>query len=251
MLAAAAVGIVLVAGGIAAGIALTSGSGKTASETTVATTTTNGTTTQTTTGVTTLPAPIVDAPQVQSLLHGIPQHGFVLGKPSAPVRLIEYADIQCPYCRDAEANTITDVIQRYVRTGKTSLELRLLASIGSDSVRGRTAAFAAAEQNKMFNLITLLYRNQGEENTGWLTNAEVRRAAQNVPGLNVQRMIAAMGTPAVASEGRLIDAAMARDNVTETPTFFVGRRGGRLERVTLQSSTDTTSLPIAIDAAGT
>ena len=47
-----------------------------------------------------------------------------------------------------------------------------------------------------------------------------------------------------------MDAAMAKNNVTETPTFFVGRRRGALEHVKLQSSTDTSTLPEAIDAAG-
>jgi protein-disulfide isomerase len=31
---------------------------------------------------------------------GVPQSGAALGDPNAPVTLIEYADLQCPYCAD-------------------------------------------------------------------------------------------------------------------------------------------------------
>ena len=31
-------------------------------------------------------------------LKGIPQNGFVLGDPNAPVTLVEYIDLQCPIC---------------------------------------------------------------------------------------------------------------------------------------------------------
>src|SRR4051812_34889641 len=41
-----------------------------------------------------------DAGQSTALLGGIPQSGFTLGSPKAPVTLVEYNDMQCPVCRD-------------------------------------------------------------------------------------------------------------------------------------------------------
>src|SRR4051812_37260892 len=40
---------------------------------------------------------LVGAAETRSMLSGIPQSGTVLGDPQAPVTLVEYADLQCPF----------------------------------------------------------------------------------------------------------------------------------------------------------
>jgi protein-disulfide isomerase len=67
-----------------------------------------------------------------SVFAGIPQHGTVLGRPSAPVTLHEYADLQCPYCAEWSRETLPSVVREYVRTGRLKLDFRGLAFIGPD-----------------------------------------------------------------------------------------------------------------------
>jgi protein-disulfide isomerase len=83
-------------------------------------------------------------------VQNIPQDGVYLGDPNAPATLIEFADLQCPFCAEYAAETLPWVIDRYVRDGRLRLELRLLAFLGPDSVRGRQWANAAALQDKLW-----------------------------------------------------------------------------------------------------
>src|ERR687898_405379 len=55
------------------------------------------------------------------MLAGIPQKGIYLGKADAPVRLVEFADLQCPICREYTLQSLPQLVQDYVRTGKVRM----------------------------------------------------------------------------------------------------------------------------------
>jgi protein-disulfide isomerase len=186
---------------------------------------------------------------VQRLLRGIPQHGNVLGSPDAPVTMIEYVDLQCPYCQQFETQAMPTLISRYVRSGKVKVEARVLDFIGPASQRGRSAALAAGRQDKLFNFAQLLYLNQGAENTGWLDDQMVEAAAASIPGLDVQQLLDERDSAAVGDEAGNADAQASADNVSGTPTILVGKTGATPRQVMLTSPTDEESIVAAIDAA--
>jgi len=167
-------------------------------------------------------AALPGAADAVAMYRGIPQHGLTLGSPHAPVHVVEFIDLQCPICRDVETTRIPDLVARYVHTGKAQLELRPWAFIGPDSARGQAALFAAADQNKGFEFMQVLYANQGTENTGWLTDDMIRRIAGSVPGLDVQKLLADRGKH--AADAATVARAAAADNVGGTPAFFVDGR---------------------------
>ena len=103
-------------------------------------------------------------------LTGIPQDGAVLGKPSAPVTLIEYADAQCPGCRYYALELFPSITDEYIRTGKIKTEYRGFPFIGPDSTKALRFILAAGEQNRLWQLQEELYRYQGGENKGWVTD---------------------------------------------------------------------------------
>jgi protein-disulfide isomerase len=173
------------------------------------------------------------ATEINTTLKGIPQHGNVLGSPNAPVTLAEYIDLQCPSCQEFETQAMPGPI----------------AFIGPDSVTGRQAALAAAKQNRLFNFTQLLYFNQGVENTGWLNDTMIKAAASSIPGLDVPRLLSDRKSPTISDQANAFDSQADQDNITQTPTILVGKSGGQLREVAMQSLTDTASISAAIAAA--
>jgi protein-disulfide isomerase len=187
---------------------------------------------------------------VWQLFRGIPQAGNVLGPASAPVTMVEYVDLQCPYCREFETAVLPQLVTHDVRPGRLRIEMRLLAFIGPDSERGRSAAVAAGEQGRQFDFAELLYFNQGTENTGWLDEQMIVSAAGSIPGLRVPAMLAASTTGAVAARGAHFDAQAQADGVTSTPTILVGKTGTAPTEVTLASPSDLAAVQAEITRAG-
>ena len=195
---------------------------------------------------TTAAGTLPDAGSAVQLFKGIPQHGNVLGKASAPVTMVEYIDLQCPVCRAFESDVMPTIVPRFVKTGKVRVIARPIAFIGPDSVRGRLAALAAGRQNFFFDFAQLLYYNQGSENSGWLDDDLIRSAFSSIPGLNVAAAEQARTETAIAQEGDRFEAQATADNVTGTPTVLVGKTGGKLTEVV---SPDVSNLSAAIQQA--
>jgi protein-disulfide isomerase len=167
-------------------------------------------------------APAPAGRDVTSIVRGIPQQGRVLGRPDAPVLLVEFADPQCPYCREFAIKTWPRIVQKYVRTGKVRMELRLVGFLGADSVRASKALEAAGLQHRMWDASARFYDVQGAENSGYVTDPFLRRVLGGVHGLDVARAMADRGGPAVAAAIGAVKTMQSRYDVHATPTLMIG-----------------------------
>lgn len=164
------------------------------------------------------------AAQMQRVLGVIPQRGITLGNPSAAITVTEFGDLQCPYC-GAYALTMFPGLTDYVRAGEVRMVFRPVAFVGPDSFKAGRAAIAAGEQDKLWGFVDAFYNNQGYENSGYVTNAFLRRVGRLVPGLRVNEMMAEMRSRAVREQiGGDADLARA-ERVHATPTFLVQAPG--------------------------
>jgi protein-disulfide isomerase len=170
-------------------------------------------------GVSTTSADTTASPPSSSLA-GIPQHGATLGNPNAPATLFVYEDPQCPFCRQWNVDTLPTVLRDYVRPGKINLEYRGIVIIGPNSVKGLRAIYAAAPQNKLWNMVDALYAQQGAENSGWITNEVIRSAAQQA-GASPAPIFARVNTQAVTAQLTRAGQQARADQVRGTPTFVV------------------------------
>jgi protein-disulfide isomerase len=201
------------------------------------------------TGSATWAGALAGAPAANNLFKGIPQHGLTLGDPKAPVTMEMFIDVQCPVCQDYEVNHLSSVVQKYIRTGKVQLHLKPWQFLGPQSITGRRGVFAAADQNKGYEYAKVLYDNQGEERTGWLTGREMASIAASVNGLDLARWRADVNNSASASAGDAVDALATQKKVQGTPTIFVGCTDGQLKVVMPPGSYAPQDVQPALDAA--
>jgi protein-disulfide isomerase len=144
------------------------------------------------------------------------------------VTLVELNDMQCPVCRDYTSAVFPALIQRYVRTGRLRMEMRLQSFIGPDSVTAGKAVAAAARQDRAWTFAGIFYGNQGQENSGYVTPGFVQSIAAATPGLNHARLVRDAAAPGAAQALREGSAAFDARGLTGTPSFLIGRTGGPL-----------------------
>ena len=227
LLIALAVAAVVVAALVAGSIVLTGGDDSSSA----ATTTTAG-----------------GKPAALALIAGIPQDGTVLGSPSAQVRMLQYEDLQCPICREYEEAAFPAIVNEYVKPGRVRLDFRGLAFLGPDSVKALRIALAAGEQNKLWDVVGLFYANQGEENSGWVTDAKVDEILAQVPGLNVAKVKKDAQSAAITKQIEQLSAEGTQNGVRGTPSFFVARGVNQPYPVQVSSLTPEAFRPVLNDA---
>jgi len=163
--------------------------------------------------------------EMTAMLDGIPQDGNALGKKSAKVTLIEFADYQCPFCRDFALNTLPVIINDFVRPGKVRMELRTLTFIGPDSETAARAGAAAGQQNLEWNFTDLFYYNQGQENSGYVTD-EFIDSLYKAAGVDEAKANAYRKTDAATAPALSADEEAGKYGIQSTPSFVVGPTGG-------------------------
>jgi protein-disulfide isomerase len=183
-----------------------------------------------------------------SLFAGIPQHGAALGSPAAPLTLIEYADLQCPYCARWARDTLPTIVDHYVRSGKLRIVFSGMAFVGPDSRTALRTAIAAGREHHLWDVVHGLYLAQGTENSGWVTDGLITQIASGVPGLDASKLIEARSASWIDAELTQAAAAAQGAGVNSTPSFQLGQTGGPFEVVHVDSLGPEGITP-AIDAA--
>lgn len=177
----------------------------------------------------------VDGSATQQLLAGIPQNGTTLGSPDAPVTLVVYEDPRCPFCQQWTLDTFPTLVEDYVRPGSLKIEYRGIPLLGGASVRPLAYVEAAAEQDKLWNVADLMYQHQGAETEAWATDDLLQAIAQAVPGLDADKLFAAMESDAVTQAITKAQNQAVADGIQGTPSFYVGTGADSLESLTVSS----------------
>lgn len=190
--------------------------------------------------------------EVTSLLAGIPQSGSTLGDPKAPVTLQYFGDLECPICRQFTEGALKPLIEKYVRPGKLKVEYRNLETATREPETFRTqqaAALAAGKQNKAWDYIELFYHQQGQEDTGYVTESYLQELAKQVPGLNLTAWTTDRSNPAYTNTITSDAQAANNQGFNGTPSFLIGKTGQPGKPLNYSSLSDPSGFESAINEA--
>jgi len=123
---------------------------------------------------------------VKTEFAGLSERAGTIGNPSAKVTITEFGDLRCPICKTFDNEVAPQVISDIVRPGTAKLTYKTWPILGPNSVEAAKAAYAAAQQNKLWPYAALAYLNQGDENVEWFTPAVARAIGRGV-GLDMTR----------------------------------------------------------------
>ncbi|MEO6153292.1 MAG: thioredoxin domain-containing protein [Croceibacterium sp.] len=138
-----------------------------------------------------------------------PAGGMVMGNPAAPIKLIEYGSLSCPHCARFAQEGFASLKDKYVSSGRVSLEFRSFAIHPQDLPL--TLLAQCAGPATFFPMIEELYKNFDAVSDRTMQGAKAAEATSNLPP--AQRLVAmsqALGfTDFVAARGISQDQANA------------------------------------------
>jgi protein-disulfide isomerase len=142
----------------------------------------------------------------------------VIGRDDAPVTIIEFTDLQCPYCARYASQTFPRLKREYVDTGKlryTSRDLPL--PFHSFALPAAVASRCAGEQGRFWDYREALFASQS------LLGTEPYGRLAGQLGLDVERLEACRSSGEQESGVRADLALAAQHGIRSTPTFVIGR----------------------------
>ena len=187
--------------------------------------------------------------QVNGQLRGVPQNGLVLGEPAAMVTLVEFGDLQCPVCKGFAEEALPRLIETKVRTGQAKIDFRAYTIISEESAPAAAAAIAAGEQGRGWSFVELFYRNQGIENSGYVTDSFLTSIARAAGVADIDEWNADRSNRRVLAEVSAQSRQARALGFSGTPSFAV--QGPATEDLeALDTPASLGDIEAAIDRAG-
>jgi protein-disulfide isomerase len=162
---------------------------------------------------------VIDKPTLAEILApgGLPE--MALGPANAPVTIVQYASLSCPYCRKFQLETFPALRAAYIDTGKVRYVLRAEFPIGKQSGLA-TIALRCAPPDKYFILYDKLMREQASWVSQEVRPEPIFRIASQV-GMTRAQFDSCRENRAMIAMLAAIKERGRRLGVVGTPNFFV------------------------------
>jgi protein-disulfide isomerase len=178
---------------------------------------------------------VIENPSIAEIMKTGELPEMALGRKDAPVTIVQYASMTCPYCRQFQVDTFPVLKREYIDTGKVRYVLRAEFPIGKQSGLA-TIALRCAPPEKYFTLYDKLMRQQAS----WvsqevrpdpifkvaaqvgMTRAQFDSCRENRGMINALngikergRTLGIIGTPNFFVQGKLVKSVLGMKEIRE------------------------------------
>ena len=145
--------------------------------------------------------------------------GYALGKADAPLTMVEFTDLQCPYCRHFVLTSFDEIKKNWIDTGKLRFVTRdfPITDLHAQAMPAARAARCAGEQGKFWEMRIALLRN-----ANLLSPAYISATAADLK-LDAKAFAVCAASTKFDAEIQSDMQEGARLNLAGTPTFVIGR----------------------------
>jgi protein-disulfide isomerase len=194
-----------------------------------------------------------------------PDGGFRMGNPNAPVKLVEYASLSCPFCKNFDQEGVPTLRDKYVKSGQVSWEYRTYLNHPTDPAvsalvhcQGAPTFFALADQlyatqEQWFGKLVDFSQKQQQQYAQLQNMPPMQRNAEIARITGLDDFFRQRGMPSGKIQACLADQSVLnkldsilkladRDGIQGTPNFLIN---GRL----VQDSSDWKTLEPQLKAA--
>ncbi len=170
---------------------------------------------------------VIQNPTTAEIMAPGPLPEMTLGRPDAPVTVVQYASLTCPHCRAFHKSTFPEFERTYIKTGKVRFIMREFP-IGKQSGNA-TIALRCAPPNKYFEL----YGKFMDQQAAWVSQ-EVRLepifAVAKQVGMTQSQFDSCLKNQAMIDGLKWVKERGRTLGIIGTPMFFIG---GKLVKKTL------------------
>jgi protein-disulfide isomerase len=160
-----------------------------------------------------------------TLVPGEPQ-GYLLGKPDAPVQVIEFADFECPACGQFATLTEPDIRKRFIEPGTVAYRFYdYPLPMHKNTWHASNAAACADEQGKFWEYHDVLFNEQDRWN-GQATSrpkGKFKEYAQQL-GLKVDQWEQCYDAQKYLPRIKANEQMAVKRGAGQTPTFVIGNK---------------------------
>lgn len=149
-----------------------------------------------------------------------------IGSPTAPVVMAIWYDYQCPFCKQFELTTMSELFTQYVETGKLRVIFKDFQFLGPDSDTAALFARAVwdAYPDQFYTWYIKMAESQDEEHGGFGDLESIKAMTATIPGIDVARVEALMNEKKSEYQAAITAdrAEGASFGIQGTPSMIIG-----------------------------